>query len=106
MESNTRADTDLWFLEGVRDAASIVLIRAVEDIALARPATARPYIVVPGVGGYAPVPAAAAARCRSYLLAPTLTTVRSLASTRATRRDISDGRREGIYESVRILLWL
>ena len=49
----------LGFLEVVRDAATVILIRAVEDIPLARPARVGPYIVIPSVFGYAAVRAAA-----------------------------------------------
>ena len=62
VEGNTHPDNVLGFLEGVRDAASIVFIRAVKEITSARPTRVSPDVVVPGVGGYATVRAAAAAR--------------------------------------------
>ena len=52
----------LGFLEVVRDAATVVLVRAAENVSLARPARVGPDIVVPGVVRYATVRAAATPR--------------------------------------------
>ena len=62
VEGDSNLFNVLRFLEVVRDAASIVFVRAVEDVTLARPARVSPYIVVPGVLGYATLRAAATPR--------------------------------------------
>ena len=53
VEGDSKLLNILGFLEVVRDAATVALIRAVEDVTLARPARVGPNIVVPGVFGYA-----------------------------------------------------
>ena len=61
MKGDAQPDNVLGFLEGVRDAAPVVLSIAVEDVSLARPARALPEIVVPCIGRYAAARAAAIA---------------------------------------------
>ena len=63
MEGESNLLDVLGFLEVERDAATVVLIRAVEDITLAGPARVGPDIIVPGVFGYATFRAAATPRC-------------------------------------------
>ena len=62
VEGDAHPDNVLGFLEVVRDAAPIVLGIAVEDVSLARPARVRRTIIVPGVGWYAALWDASAAR--------------------------------------------
>ena len=62
VESNPNLLNVLGFFKAVRDAAPIVLIRAVEDVTLARPARVGPDIVVPGIFGYATFRTAATPR--------------------------------------------
>ena len=62
MEGDSNLLNVLGFLEVVRDAATVVLVRAAENVSLARPARVGPDIVVPGVVRYATVRAAATPR--------------------------------------------
>ena len=61
VKGNSHRDNVLGFLEVVRDAAALIVIRAVEDIPSARPARVRQEIAIPGVGWHAAIRAAAIA---------------------------------------------